>query len=330
MKKQNIKKIICTLLVGIISAMAFTLSSADEIQGSVVFAAGDGAEGTMEAETGLLNGSTYKIPGCAFTKAGMLFMHWDASDGNTYVPDQQITLDFTESTELTLTPAWTSTIQAQDGVIDLWMKADETITLKNIPGGSSYRVWEETPKGWQLISQVNPSGTIVPNDLVAATLTNEYVPGTATVSLIAKKTLDGKMPEQGRFEFELLDSTGAVVQRVANSASGVVSFAPLMFHSPGTFVYTIQEVRGEDETIAYDSHQETVTITVEEDEDGNLTAVSAGTSDVPEFRNTTKPGSLTLTKQTAGGGNPEQDFTFEITLENEYGASLDNVVMMKD
>ena len=42
----------------------------------------------------------------------------------------------------------------------------------------------------------------------------------------------------------------------------MVTFDPLTFQIPGTHIYTISEVRGDDDGINYDPHAETIIITV--------------------------------------------------------------------
>ena len=207
------------------------------------------------------------------------------------------------------------------------------IALPNLPGGTAYQVWEETPSGWQLVDQTNPAGTIPSNNWSDSSFTNQYVPGTATISLIAKKTLDGMAPTKGQFEFELLKvdtnaGTSEIVETKSNNASGMVIFEQLIFKQPGTFTYQIREVRGDDPAISYDNHTETITITVVDDGAGNLTATKSGNDDeVPSFENETKPGSLQVVKETEDGTG-EEYFTFEISLTDDYGRPLDNVAIL--
>ena len=171
----------------------------------------------------------------------------------------------------------------------------EKITLPSLPGGTKYQVYEETPSGWQLVDQSSPSGSISANDIVDTRFTNEYVPGTTTISLIVQKTLDGRVPADGQFSFELLQDD-KVIETVSNNAAGMVTFKTLVFEQPGTFTYEIREVRGEDESINYDSHTETIVITVEDDGHGNLTATSSQGDTIQTFENETKQGLLSFSK----------------------------------
>lgn len=218
--------------------------------------------------------------------------------------------------------------QSSDGEADIYIPGGAKAVLPALPGGASYQVWEETPSGWQLTDQTNTAGNILPNETINASFTNEYVPGTATICLLAQKTLDGRAPGADQFAFELLDENN-VLQTASNNAAGMVLFDQLVFRQPGTFTYKIREVRGDDAAISYDSHTETVTITVSDDGQGNLTAVSSQGTDIPVFANETKPGALTVTKQAEGAAGDEV-FTFEISLTNEYGQPLDDVNIITD
>ena len=141
---------------------------------------------------------------------------------------------------------------------------------------------------------------------------------------MAQKTMDGSVPEDGAFQFELIDAENNVLATVSNNEAGIVAFEQIVFEQPGTYVYCIREVRGDDENISYDAHEEFITITVTDDGEGNLTATSSLVDTLPTFANETKPGTLTLTKQTEGS-DAQEEFTFEIELTNESGQPLDSI-----
>ena len=289
--------------------------------------AGGGYAGSMPdqkiaaSEAGTLNSNE-------FSRFDYSFDHWDGSDGRTYTDGQTIPANtFNVGDTLTLTAVFTKdqhVLNFIDGVAEFTLKAGEKAVFSDLPGGSKYQIWEETPSGWQLIDQTNAAGTVVPNQTTDASFTNEYVPGTATFTLMAQKTLDGTLPGDGQFQFELIDSDNTVVQTVSNNAAGIVQFDQIVFRQPGTYVYQIREVRGDDPGISYDAHTEVVTITVSDDGHGNLTATSSSMTTLPSFENETKPGMLTVEKKVEGGGS-DQVFTFEIELTNDKGMPLSNV-----
>ena len=209
-------------------------------------------------------------------------------------------------------------------VMNLHLHGGEKITLSNIAGGTAYQILEEPPSGWQIVEQSGTTGKIPANGTAQASFTNEYVPGTATITLVAQKTLDGTAPPEGMFQFTLTDEDGEV-QTAFNTSSGIVEFEQLIFRAPGTYTYTIREVRGGDTGISYDTKTVPVTITVEDDGHGIFTATSSLNGNIPVFENKTKPGKLVVSKQIDGSGTGNESFTFEITLRNQYGQSLDGI-----
>ncbi len=95
---------------------------------------------------------------------------------------------------------------------------------------------------------------------------NEYDPLPVSVSIVAEKTMDGKTPESGAFEFKLADATGATVEVVTNT-DAVVSFTDLVFEEEGTYTYTVSEIKGTDKKISYDKTKYTVEVKVTQDGD---------------------------------------------------------------
>ena len=101
------------------------------------------------------------------------------------------------------------------------------------------------------------------NDLV---FTNTYTPAGATsVTLGAKKVLEGKDLEAGKYSFELKKADGTVVETVTNAADGTVTFSPISYDESqvGTHKYTISEVAGTETGITYDKTVQEVEVTVE-------------------------------------------------------------------
>ena len=95
---------------------------------------------------------------------------------------------------------------------------------------------------------------------------NTYTPAGATsVTLEAKKVLEGKDLEAGKYSFELKKADGTVVETVTNAADGTVSFSPISYdeNQVGTHKYTISEVAGTETGITYDKTVQEVEVTVE-------------------------------------------------------------------
>ena len=73
-------------------------------------------------------------------------------------------------------------------------------------------------------------------------------------------TLDG-IPAGG-FEFQLIDTNGAVIETVKSGVDGSFVFTELPFTAAGTYLYTVKEVIGTDEDIWYDESVFDATVTV--------------------------------------------------------------------
>ena len=105
------------------------------------------------------------------------------------------------------------------------------------------------------------------------------------------KKLEGRELKNQEFSFELKDSTGKVVETVKNDADGKVKFSALTFKKgeEGVHNYTVEEVKGNDATVTYDTMKANVTITVSHD--GTAKALVATLGDIAdkEFNNTVTP-----------------------------------------
>ncbi|WP_368387817.1 Spy0128 family protein, partial [Streptococcus australis] len=105
------------------------------------------------------------------------------------------------------------------------------------------------------------------------------------------KKLEGRELKANEFSFVLKDSTGKVVETVSNDAAGNVKFSTLTFKKgqEGVHNYTVEEVKGNDATVTYDTMKANVTITVSHD--GTAKALVANLGDIAdkEFNNTVTP-----------------------------------------
>lgn len=134
------------------------------------------------------------------------------------------------------------------------------------------------------------------------TFNNAYAPSDVSVSLTAYKKLINKTLAEGEFSFELKDADGTVLQTKRNDSGGAVSFDAIKFTAPGRYVYTVNEVKGEDSRYVYDESVITVVVTVTDDALGALHATvtyhkdQANGADVDlgtmEFTNTYTPGGI--------------------------------------
>lgn len=101
----------------------------------------------------------------------------------------------------------------------------------------------------------------------------------ATIVFTGLKTFQGgRKLQPGEFSFILKDATGAEIETVTNDANGVFTFSTITFNREGTFVYTLEEVKGTDDKVTYDGTKYTLTVTVT-NENGKLQAVTEVTVD---------------------------------------------------
>lgn len=107
-----------------------------------------------------------------------------------------------------------------------------------------------------------------------ATFTNVYRAAPARVKITAIKTLVGRGLRDGEFDFTLTaeGDTADISQTAKNDAHGNVSFDELTFEAPGTYTFRIAEVKGTEEGMTYDEGAYTVTVTVVDNEKGQLEA----------------------------------------------------------
>ena len=118
--------------------------------------------------------------------------------------------------------------------------------------------------------------------------TNTYAakPGKAIIE--AKKVLNGKALEADKYEFELKDSEGNLVDTAKNKADGSITFKEIEYKVPGLHTYLVSEKAGKEENVTYDTNTHEVTVDVADNGQGQLVATI--TSEQPVFTNTyTKP-----------------------------------------
>ncbi len=124
---------------------------------------------------------------------------------------------------------------------------------------------------------------------------NSYTAESVTLPITARKELSGRALQAGEFTFQLKDAQGKVLQTVQNAANGSISFL-LQYDDKkdntalesDSYTYTISEVAGSDDTIAYDAATYTFTVKVTDKGDGKLVAELDKSQDMV-FRNSYTP-----------------------------------------
>lgn len=177
--------------------------------------------------------------------------------------------------------------------------ANGTVTLSPIryeaPGTHAYTLREACPNALGLYKGVtydsatytivttvtdNGDGTLSATHKLEGTtesagFTNKYHAMPTQVSIGAIKVLEGRELKKDEFSFKLVGED--VESTVTNDADGKISFDKFEYNEPGTHVYTISEVKGEEAGMTYDKSVFTATVNVADDGEGNLKASVAFT-----------------------------------------------------
>ena len=297
---------------------------------TISFDAGENGTGAMPYVNGPAE-EDFTIPENQFVAFGYDFDHWDDGNGKTYADKGTIPADtYAADTKVTLTAVFKKrdTSLNWDGNEAMFSIRDgEQAVLDNIPAGTSYQVYELTPDGWVLVQQENASGVIEALEESAAAFWNKYQPGVTTVQFSGLKNLDGHPASAGAFTFELYEGD-TLVDTATTQDGGFIQFKVIEYDAVGNHTYTIREVNSGDDSIDYDTHEETVMVEVTDDGAGHLSSEVTYDDDGIVFSNTTRPGTLRITKNATNGtdANADDKFTIEIEFRNESGMPInDNI-----
>ena len=145
------------------------------------------------------------------------------------------------------------------------------------------------------------------------TFTNTYKAASAKATITAKKVLNGKALEAGKYEFELKEGE-KVVATATNAADGTVAFAGIEYKEAGEHTYTISEKAGNEAGVTYDKSTHNVTVNVTDNGAGQL--VATVTDNNPTFTNTYVASSTQVTftakKVLEGKELVKDQFKFEL------------------
>lgn len=172
--------------------------------------------------------------------------------------------------------------------------ANGTVTLSPIhyeaPGTHTYTLREACPNALGLYKGVtydgatytvvttvsdNGDGTLTATHKLEGTtesagFTNKYHAMPTQVSIGAIKVLEGRELKKDEFSFKLVGED--IESTVTNDADGKINFDKFEYSEPGTYVYTISEVKGDEAGMTYDKSVFTATVNVVDDGEGNLKA----------------------------------------------------------
>ena len=172
--------------------------------------------------------------------------------------------------------------------------ANGNVTLSPIryeaPGTHTYTLREACPNALGLYKGVtydgttytvvttvsdNGDGTLTATHKLEGTtesagFTNKYHAMPAQASIGAIKVLEGRELKKDEFSFKLVGED--IESTVTNDADGKINFDKFEYDEPGTYVYTISEVKGDEAGMTYDKSVFTATVNVVDDGEGNLKA----------------------------------------------------------
>ena len=172
--------------------------------------------------------------------------------------------------------------------------ANGNVTLSSIryeaPGAHTYTLREACPNALGLYKGVaydgttytvvttvsdNGDGTLAATHKLEGTtesagFTNKYHAMPTQVSIGAIKVLEGRELKKDEFSFKLVGED--IESTVTNDADGKINFDKFEYDEPGTYVYTISEVKGDEAGMTYDKSVFTATVNVADDGEGNLKA----------------------------------------------------------
>ena len=204
-------------------------------------------------------------------------------------------------------------IKVENGVITATSKADLT---KSLGDAENTQVIDTTKLAFgryykfDIPAEVKadvPGGVDVEN--TAAQVVYYYNPSTKKVEKPSKPTekrvnsvpisvefnftkkLEGRELKANEFSFTLTDQDGNLVETVKNDASGNVKFSAIEYKKgqEGTYKYTIEEVKGSDSTVTYDTMKAEVTVEVKHDGTAKALVKTVTDAEDKEFNNRVTP-----------------------------------------
>ena len=217
------------------------------------------AKGTVSAEDKVV---TYVY---APKAGGAVTVKYEATNGATIAPDKVVSPAGTPVG----TPYDTTTADSRPAEI--------------VFEGKAYILTSEAPKA----GSAEAVGTVgVEPKVVTYVYALKELPAPAATILVitAKKELAGRELKADEFQFELVDASGQVVQKVANAKDGNIVFSPIVYTAAGQHRYVLREVKGTDATVTYDTKEVPVEVTVVAE--GNQLVAKAVYGSQAVFKNT--------------------------------------------
>ena len=156
---------------------------------------------------------------------------------------------------------------------------------------------------------VGENNYVVSYDADKTHVTNTHTPaGAASVTLGAKKVLEGKDLEAGKYSFVLKEGDKEL-ETVTNAADGTVTFSSISYDESqvGTHKYTISEVAGSEPGVTYDTTVQEVEVKVEKVSATELKATASKEAKDLVFKNVYTPAKTSVSVKKAWDDKDNQD-----------------------
>lgn len=199
------------------------------------------------------------------------------------------------------------------------LKIGVTYVLRETKAPEGYSIYQSDGKAYEKTITL----TDVDKNKFMDLKTISDIPKTGTVQIKAEKVLTSGTLKADEYSFQLIDSTGKVLQTKTNDGDGNITFDAITLSASDmpAVDYQIKEVKGADSNIEYDAHTETVRVEITDDGKSELTCTPVYDSDGAVFTNTAKvdySGQLTIKKNVEGIlGDSNEKFNFSLYLTSD-------------
>ena len=183
---------------------------------------------------------------------------------------------------------------------------------------TEYKLVEtKAPEGYQLNKEAI---AVKPTDfntskVALKTISNKKIPKEPTptnATIEFDKQLSGRDLVDGEFSFELYEGSNKL--QTTTNKNGKISFDSISYKEVGEHTYTVKEVKGDNNTIAYDESEKQVTVKVTKD--GNELKTEVVYPESKTFNNTFTPketsATIELDKALSGRDLVDGEFSFEL------------------
>ena len=190
---------------------------------------------------------------------------------------------------------------------------EHTYTVKEVKGDNSTIAYDSSTK--QVTVKVTKDGDKLKSEVVypdGNTFNNKFTPNAANATIELNKALSGRDLVDGEFSFELYEGSNKL--QTTTNKNGKISFDSISYKEVGEHTYTVKEVKGDNNTIAYDESEKQVTVKVTKD--GNELKSEVVYPESKTFNNTFTPketsATIELDKALSGRDLVDGEFSFEL------------------